>query len=392
MTASRSQLQAEGIWPALSLTSADSVGVPSQQTQFRENIYAAPFDALAYNGMQINGSCDVDQVNAGASVAGVNGYAIDGWQVTKGGTMVLSSQQVTDAPPGLSNSLKVSVTTAEASIASGDYSLVYLPIEGYRVARLAFGTSSAQPVTLGFWVKANRTGTYSGALKNGSNNLTYTFNFTISASLTWQFITVTVPGCTTGTWGTGNGIGLIVYFVLASGSTYTISPNAWTSGNYLGATGTINGVAATSDTFQVTGLIILPGIEMPSASRAPLIMRPYGQELQSCRRYWQASFASNETATTFSAISGNETAFTATDVNDAFGKALFVPEMRSIPTVTFYSSVNRTAGKARAVSSGSDIFITISSAATKGIMQITGSSVFTAGQLYTAAWVADARL
>ena len=34
---------------------------PTQQTQARKNIYAAPFDAMAYNGMQINGSMEVSQ-------------------------------------------------------------------------------------------------------------------------------------------------------------------------------------------------------------------------------------------------------------------------------------------------------------------------------------------
>ena len=33
----------------------------TQKTQARSNIYAAPFDAMAYNGMQINGSMEVSQ-------------------------------------------------------------------------------------------------------------------------------------------------------------------------------------------------------------------------------------------------------------------------------------------------------------------------------------------
>jgi hypothetical protein len=69
----------------------------------RPSIYAAPFDALAYNGMQVNGSCEVDQVNVGGLVSNVNGYAIDGMKVIKTGTMVLASQQVADAPAGLTN-------------------------------------------------------------------------------------------------------------------------------------------------------------------------------------------------------------------------------------------------------------------------------------------------
>jgi len=50
----------------------------------RKSIYAAPLDAMAYNGMQINGSMDVSQeLGAGnlTSVAGVtfSKYILDGW-------------------------------------------------------------------------------------------------------------------------------------------------------------------------------------------------------------------------------------------------------------------------------------------------------------------------
>src|SRR5262245_22851732 len=40
----------------------------AQQAQARSNIYAAPFDALAYNGMQINGGMEVSQENGATAV------------------------------------------------------------------------------------------------------------------------------------------------------------------------------------------------------------------------------------------------------------------------------------------------------------------------------------
>jgi hypothetical protein len=36
---------------------------------------------------------------------------------------------------------------------------------------------------------------------------------------------------------------------------------------------------------QITGLVVLPGIELPSASRAPFIMRSWDQEYLLCQRY-----------------------------------------------------------------------------------------------------------
>jgi hypothetical protein len=160
-------------------------------------------------------------------------------------------------------------------------------IEGYRTARVALGTSTAQPVSFGFWVKANRPGTYSGAMVNGTNNRSYAFPFTINSSLTWEFKTVTIPGDVTGAWANTNATGLRLYICMAAGSGFVGAANVWVGANQLGVTGTINGVAATTDTFQITGLISLPGIELPSAARAPFIMRPFGQELLTCQRYWQ---------------------------------------------------------------------------------------------------------
>jgi hypothetical protein len=74
---------------------------------------------------------------------------------------------------------------------------------------------------------------------------------------------------------------------MAAGSGFVGAANVWVGTNQLGVTGTVNGAAATTDTFQITGLISLPGIELPSAARAPFIMRPYDQELWTCQRYWQ---------------------------------------------------------------------------------------------------------
>jgi len=50
----------------------------------------------------------------------------------------------------------------------------------------------------------------------------------------------------------------------------------------------VNGIAATSDVFRLTGVTILPGTQAPTAAQSPLIMRPYDQELLTCQRYYQS--------------------------------------------------------------------------------------------------------
>jgi hypothetical protein len=74
---------------------------------------------------------------------------------------------------------------------------------------------------------------------------------------------------------------------MMAGTSKRTNPGVWTAGDFYGANGTINGVAVASDTMLITGVVVLPGIEAPTAERSPLIMRPYDQELVACRRYYQ---------------------------------------------------------------------------------------------------------
>jgi hypothetical protein len=185
-------------------------------------------------------------------------------------------------------------------------------------------------VSIGFWTKIHRTGLYSGVLVNGANNRSYVFTFTQTAADTWQYNTLTIPGDTAGTWATDNTSGLEFHLCVMSGSTYQGAANAWTAANLVGATGTTNGVAATTDVYQFTGVIILPGIELPSASRAPFIMRPADQEILVCQRYlwrwspaqyWRLALAYCDQATTAQVV-------------------LYLPTpMRATPTATFANLV-----------------------------------------------------
>jgi hypothetical protein len=260
----------------------------AQQVQARQNIYAAPFDAIAFSGMQINGGFEVSQERgAGSLTVPALAYIVDGWYGQKEGTSVILAQQY-PLGNGFNNQIALSVTTAQPTMGANDIVLITTPIEGYRVARLAWGWANAQPITIGFWTAHTRTGVYSVAVRNGGVTRSYVTTYTQNASAVMQYNTVTVPGDTTGTWATDNTAGLLVTFMMAGGTTYTApAANVWTAGNFTTAPGQVNGVAATTDVFRITGVVVLPGIEAPSAVRAPFIMRPFDQELLLCQRYWQ---------------------------------------------------------------------------------------------------------
>ena len=274
-------------YTAQSLTAA-------QQLQARTNIYAAPFDAMAYNGLQVNGSMEVSQQfgTAGTVVSGA--YPVDGWKFgfVAAGAVIGAVQGASATKfPGFPNYLYGNVATAKSSLAAGDYAILYAPIEGYRIAKLAWGSANAQPITIGFWTAHHRTGLYSIAVTNNASNRTYVTTYTQAAADVAQYNTVTIPGDTTGTWETTNLVGMYVYFAHACGTTYTTATtNAWQAGLFFAGSGQVNGIAATSDLTVITGVVILPGNEAPTAARSPFIMRPFGNEIQTCQRYYAKSY------------------------------------------------------------------------------------------------------
>jgi hypothetical protein len=263
----------------------------TQRARGRSNIYAAPFDALAYSGIQVNGSMDVSQELGSVGIT-ASGYICDGWRFDKAGTYSFTAATYPadgTTPAGFARFLAITISVAQASLGAGDYAALGHTIEGYRISRLSWGTANAQPIILGFWTAHHRTGVYSGVVRNNGSTRVYAFNYTQNVADVPQFNVITVPGDVAGTWTITNGTGINLVFSIGCGATFSApSANSWLTTNYLAGPGQVNAVAATSDIFRITGVIVLPGIEAPSAARVPLIMRPYDQELMTCRRYWQS--------------------------------------------------------------------------------------------------------
>jgi len=318
-----------GTWSAWSGASG------SDDATNRAAIYAAPFDALAYNGMQINGSMDVSQELGLGGYTGANGRICDGWALAKVGTMVVPTLAGADLRfPGFNNLLYVSVTTAQTSLGSGDAVSVYQPIEGYRIARLGWGRANPQSITIGFWVSHHRTGLYSIAVQNFNATRSYVSTYTQNVADASEYKTVTIPGCPDGTWQAGNLVGMYVVFTVASGVAPASSTNTWLAAGSQSAAGQVNGVGATSDAFRITGFVVLPGIEAPTAERSPLIMRPYDQEVVTCKRYYfKDVYPASHMIATLQAYSANH-------CNGSLVR--FPVEMRAAPTLGSSAGANFT--------------------------------------------------
>jgi hypothetical protein len=361
----------------------------AQDAQARSNIYAAPFDALAYSGMQINGSMEVSQELGTTGVAN-NGYIIDGWRIDTTAGIGINAAQFTGllgAVYPFSCALICQVTTPKASLVAGDTVMIRQFIEGYRVARLGFGTARAQSITIGFWTGHARTGIYSGSLRNNSADRSCVFTYTQNAVGVLEYKTVTIPGDTTGTWLYTNGVGLQLTFSLASGGTYsTGTTGAWQAGNFIASTTQVNSVAAVSDVFRITGVVVLPGIEAPTAAQSPLIMRPYDQELVTCKRYYNTSYdgvvPGTASANSYISMSATTSAGLASTIT-------FPVPMRASPSVSIWS-YSGTLGQ-WSTTAGANAGAGAVSSTRWGLINGTGTGL-TVGTKYVCQYVADARL
>jgi hypothetical protein len=246
----------------------------------------------------INGAMQVDQRNSGSAVTGISNtsnYIPDRFQirVDGSGSGRMTAQQVTDAPANFKNSLKITVTTTDASPTASEGYAIRQSIEGQNIAHLNFGTSDAQTITISFYVKSSVTGDFSLNLGNGSSARWYGALYTVNTADIWERKTVTLTGDTTGTWASDNTSGLVVVFGLGGGSSRTTVADTWQtlSGTQTFTTGGTNLFATSSATFQITGV----QLEVGSVA-TPFEHRSYGEELALCQRYYYkhtASFAND---------------------------------------------------------------------------------------------------
>jgi hypothetical protein len=235
----------------------------------------------------INGDMRIDQRNAGASSTPPTGgttasYTLDRWTVNTNISSAVSIQQNAGSvtPPfGFSNYLGAT-SLAATSVGASNYSLLEQRIEGFNFSDLAWGTASAQPVTISFWVRSSLTGTFSGSLQTSATRF-YGYTYTINTANTWEQKTVTIIGDTVGATASGNTTSVYIRWSLAAGSSVVGSAGSWGGSTLLGVTGQTNFLATNGATFYITGVQLEAG-----TTATPFENRPYGMELALCQRYY----------------------------------------------------------------------------------------------------------
>jgi len=327
-------------------------------------------DSSVFRNRIINGAMVIDQRNAGASVTANNDvFGVDRFKFVASQSSKLTVQQNAGSvtpPTGFSNYLGYTSSSAY-SVLSSDFFFITQNIEGFNTADLAFGTASASTVTLSFWVRSSLTGTFGGALRNSASSRSYPFSYTISSANTWEQKTITIAGDTSGTWiGATNGIGLQLALSLGMGSTYNGTAGAWASANYASVTGATSVVGTNGATFYITGVQLEKGSTATSFD-----YRPYGTELQLCRRYAR--------------LLGDGLSGQARTTSSTFLCPSFDQPMRATPTVTITdTSIDISDNYSANFTSSSSTADQVDMTSYGGRISVSGFTGLTLGRTYTA--------
>ena len=241
----------------------------------------------------INGSQSVWQRSTSESVSTDTYSTVDRWKTRVGNQGAFTVSRSTDVPSaqGFAYSTKWDCTTADASPAAGDFIVFEQRIEGQNLQHLLKGTSSAKKLTISFWIKTNKTGTYICELLDFGNTRNISKSFTISSSSTWEKITLTYDGDTSGTIGNDNGFSFAVMIWLGAGSDFTTGTlqTSWGTVGTDRATGVVNLADSTSNELYITG------IQLEVGSKATdFEFEPFASTLQKCERYF-VSYGGNST-------------------------------------------------------------------------------------------------
>jgi len=242
---------------------------------------------LQKRNIVINGGMNVWQrKTTQAGITTSDYYTVDRWQTSIDTLGTWTQSRSTDVPSGqgFGYSLKMDCTTANASPAAGNYMLLQTKFEGQDLQYLKKGTTKAESVTVSFWVKSNKTGTYIVELFDQDNTRQISKSYTINVASTWEKKTLTFSGDTTGAFGNDNGDSLNLVFWLGAGSTYTGGTlnTAWASNtNANRAVGQVNLADNTANEWFVTG------IQMETGTYAsPFEFEKYSDVLRKCQRYF----------------------------------------------------------------------------------------------------------
>jgi len=268
----------------------------SDYTGLQADITAGDTAARAgRKNLLLNGSMQVAQ--RGTSVTSITGngfHTCDRWYLQVGnlGTHTVTQETLTSGNAyndGFTKAFRVDCTTADASPAASDHIFFQQKIEAQNLQHLAYGTSGAKALTLSFWVKSNKTGTYEIMHYVADSSRQVNSTYTINSANTWEKKVLSIPADTGGS-GINNdneeGFRSLFYLAVGSQRQSGSTPTSWQAygvGNEASSQ-TVNIGDNTANDWAITGYQLEVGSVATDFEH-----RSYGEELALCQRYYNTA-------------------------------------------------------------------------------------------------------
>ena len=242
----------------------------------------------------INGAMQIAQRGTSqASITTAGYYTVDRFymNINDAGTWTQSQQALatTHTPflNGFTTALKLQCTSSATPAANGTCQINYR-IEGRDLQHFKTGSASPEKMTVSFWIKATKTGTnvLSSYQDEGGKSTGQTY--TINASDTWEYKTITFPGNTHDAIANDTTRGRQITWYFSAGSNRQSGTLQSTWENYAvgdEAPGQVNHADSTSNSILITGVQIELGDKATDFEH-----RSFGEELELCKRYFERMF------------------------------------------------------------------------------------------------------
>ena len=275
--------------------------------------------------------CNVAQRSASVTGIGASAgyFTCDRWKINTGDSAGrLTMTQTADGPVGFANCLKLDCTTADTSIAAGEYLELQQKFEGQDLQSIGKGVVGAKEITLSFYVKANAAFTFGVELYDLDNTRQITKLFDTTTG--WVRHELTFPADVddgSSPFDDDNAGSMQVVFWLHAGATFTggtLNTAAWANAtNANRAAGIDSFYSSTDNEFFITG------VQMEVGSQAtPFEHRSFGEELALCQRYYLQAGGAN-----YKSIFGAQGWYNTT--TSWTGKGDIPVPMRGAPTISY---------------------------------------------------------
>lgn len=252
---------------------------------------ATVMSAMAKNGFQVNGSLRTSQQNGTTALAANGAYPADNFYVAWTSSVALSHKLITSGPftsmPLIKNAIEIEVTTADATVAAGDFALVVSKIEGRRLANeFGWGSANAKPISIGWMLRSNISGRAYLRVTNNAENRSRVFPIDLVAN-TDKYAEINIPGDQSGTWLTDTGVGIQVGVTFQAGTTYQTTAGAWQVGNLGAASDVTNFCATIGNKLWIGPMVVMPGNDLPPVENLMSCFRLIEDEEHECLRLWR---------------------------------------------------------------------------------------------------------